>query len=142
MPLSERWEAAQLLYGGKVRTFARNSWRQIPFHEQEDVEQELLVVLYDCVIHYDPNRGASFNTFFQRSAKNKVISLIRHYSTKGRKGVAVSLEEESVAAAVDQFLATHSAEELAMFRMEITEYTDMHTEAEWAENRLAKRRVS
>jgi RNA polymerase sigma factor (sigma-70 family) len=122
LSLPERWEAAQQVYGGKVRTFARNSFRQIPDHDQADMEQEILIVLWQCVQKYDPNNGASFNTLFQQCAKNRIISLIRHYSTKSRTAAVVSLGEEAVAAAVDEYLAVHSAEELAMMRLEINTY--------------------
>lgn len=119
---SARWEAARRLYGGKVRTFARNSFRQIPGFDREDVEQELLIVLWNCVQKYDPNKGASFNTLFQGCAKNKVISLIRHFETQSRKAVVVSLGEDEVARAVDQYLAVSSAEEIGLMRMQISEY--------------------
>lgn len=121
MELADKWEAAQLSYKGKVNTFARNSFRQIPGYTVEDVEQELLVVLYECVIHYDPNRGASFNTYFQGSAKNRIISLIRHFNTKSRKAIVTSLDVDAVAAAVDAHVSVTSAEDRAMRIMELQE---------------------
>lgn len=126
--LADRWEATQLLYGQKVRTFARNSYRQIPDYEQSDVEQELLVVLWECVVHYDPNMGASFNTYFQRSAKNRVITLIRHYETKSRSAVTVSLGDDAVALAVESYLAVASAEEIGLMRLQISEYVTRYGE--------------
>lgn len=118
---AERFEQAQLKYGQKVRTFARNSFNQVPYHDLEDMVQELTIVLWECVRTYNPDRGASFNTFFQQSAKNRVISLIRHYQTKGRAGSTVSLDVEAVSWAVDEFLSDASAEDLALMRMEIRE---------------------
>lgn len=126
--VTDRWEATQVLYGQKVRTFARNSYRQIPDHEQCDVEQELLLVLWDCVIHYDPNMGASFNTYFQRSAKNRIITLIRHYETKSRSAPTVSLGDDAVATAVDGYLSVASAEEVGLMRLQITEYVTRYGE--------------
>lgn len=140
MELAEKWELAQHKYGGKVKTFARNSYRQIPGADQEDVEQELLVVLWECVVHYDPNRGACFNTYFQQSAKNKVISLIRHHQTKGRSGTTVSLSEEAVAWAVDETLSFAPAEDLAMMRVELRSYVEVHGEAALFDKRLGGRR--
>jgi DNA-directed RNA polymerase specialized sigma24 family protein len=142
MDLAHKWEVASTLYGGKVKTFARNSFRQIPDHEQNDVEQELLVVLWECVVHYDPNKGASFNTYFQQSAKNRVISLIRHYQTKGRTATLVSLTDEAVEAAVSEMLATTSAEELALMRMTIREFVLEHGEEALSRDRRRSRRAS
>ena len=122
----EKWQAAYLQYRGKVRTFARNSYRQIPGHTVEDLEQEILMVLWKCTTNYDPNRGASFNTLFQGSAKNRIISLIRHHSTKGRTGVTISLAEEAVSRAVDEFLASDSAEDRALRIMEVQEIVAEH----------------
>ena len=136
MELSEKWEAAQKMYGGKVRTFARNSFRQIPGAEQQDVEQELLVVLWECVMKYDPNRGACFNTYFQQSAKNKVISLIRHHQTKGRTGSVVSMSEDAVAFAVDEALSFTSAEDLAMMRVELRAFVEANGEEALYNKRL------
>lgn len=115
------FEQAQIKYGGKVRTFARNSYRQIPDHEVEDVIQELTVVLWECAVKYDPNRGATFNTYFQQSAKNRIISLMRRSRTKGRTGSTVSLDVEAVAWAVDEYLSDPSAESVALMRMDIRE---------------------
>jgi len=124
MDIGEKWELAQAAYAGKVRTFARNSHDSIPGYDQDDVEQELLIVLWECTVAYDPNKGASFNTYFQQSAKNRVISLIRHASTKSRSAVVVSLGIEAVAAAVDECLAITSAEDLALMRITIREYVN------------------
>lgn len=136
MELFEKWEAAQRQYGGKVSTFARNSYRQIPGAEQADVEQELLVVLWECVMKYDPYRGACFNTYFQQSAKNKVISLIRHHQTKGRTGSTVSMSEEAVAFAVDEAVAFTSAEDLALMRVELRAFVEKNGEAALFNRRL------
>lgn len=138
--LSDKWEAAQRLYGGKVKTFARNSFRQIPYSDLEDVEQELLVVLWECVVNYDPNRGACFNTYFQQSAKNKVISLIRHHQTKSRDGAVVSMSAEAVSDAVDEAISFTSAEELAMMRITLREYVSEHGQEALYDQQLGGRR--
>lgn len=119
MDMDARWSATYDQYKGKVRTFARNSYQQMPGYSIEDVEQELLVVLWECVRHYDPNKGASFNTYFQGSARNRVITLVRHFSTKSRKAVVTSLDVEAVASAVDQCFAQDSAETTAERRAEL-----------------------
>ena len=109
--LLERFEAAVSEHMGSIRTFARNSVRQLPHMSNEDIEQELLVVLWKCVRKYDPDRGASFKTLFQGCARNQVISLIRSANVKSRKGITVSLDDEDVAAAIQGIKAEGSAED-------------------------------
>jgi len=117
----ERWEAAQLAFHGKIRTFARGALAQLPHMDLDDIIQELNIVLWTCTVHYDPDRGAKFNTYFQGSAKNRIISLIRHANTKSRKAIVHSLDVEAVSAAVDALFSTADTEERVMMRMEIAE---------------------
>jgi RNA polymerase sigma factor (sigma-70 family) len=117
----EKWEAAQLAFHGKIRTFARGAVNQLPGLDMDDVIQELNIVLWTCTVHYDPNRGAKFNTYFQGSAKNRIISLIRHANTKSRKALVTSLDVEAVAAVVDSLLAIDNVEERALMRVDIAE---------------------
>jgi DNA-directed RNA polymerase specialized sigma24 family protein len=108
-----RFEAAAIEYRGTIRTFARNCVRQLPSTEIEDVEQELLTVLWKCVQNYDPDRGASFSTLFQGSARNKIIGLVRHNNTLKRKGeyLLTSLDAEDVSAAIEGLRSEASAED-------------------------------
>lgn len=132
MDLADKWEHAQRSYGGKVRTFARNARGRIRDYEQNDIEQELLIVLWECVRTYDPDRGgASFNTFFQRSAKNRVITLMRAASTKSRTAVLMSMTDEAVQSAVEDILTAPAAERAAIARLEVAELV-----AEWGEEVL------
>lgn len=108
---SQRFYDAQVKHKRTIRTFARNCVQQLPGYDIEDVEQELLVVLWRCVINYDPNKGASFNTLFQGSAKNHIISLIRHFETQKRKVYTVSLSDEAVAVVADSYLSQCSVED-------------------------------
>lgn len=124
LTIADRFEAAQVDYRGKIRTFARNSVNQIPGFDLEDIEQELLVVLWQCVIKYDPNKGASFNTLFQGCARNKVITLIRHGNTKGRKASVVSLDDEAVRLAVDEADRWGSAEDIVLANLSILDRFD------------------
>lgn len=117
----ERWQLAQARYQGTIRTFARNCVNQLPGFDLVDVEQELMVILWKCVENYDPNKGASFNTLFQGSARNRCISLIRTASTKSRSGITVSLDVEAVAMAVEEMLMEASVEERVMVREDIRE---------------------
>lgn len=125
-PFEEKWTLAQIRYKGTIRTFARNCVHQIPGMDLEDIEQELLVVLWKCVMNYNPDRGASFNTLFQGSARNKCISLIRTANTKGRKGVTASLTDEAVERMVDEVFEQQSTEDTVMLRMELQEYVSKH----------------
>lgn len=104
------WEAAYLAYKGKIRTAARNAAYVSPDHDIEDMEQELLLVLADSVKRYDPQRGATFNSFFWMRAKQRIHQLATRAKAQCRSGFTVSLEEEAVAAAIDQSLASVSAE--------------------------------
>lgn len=136
-----RWEAAYQAYHGKIRTFARNSYRQVPGMALEDMEQELLIKLAECVIHYDPNRGASFNTYVQQSMKNRIITLIRHASTKSRKATVVSLDEDAVRAVAERYMRAGDPEEEAINRIMLDEYiAENGTEALVARRR--KKRVA
>lgn len=127
--MPEKWEAAQKSFGKKLKTFARNSYSQIPGMSQEDMEQELLETLWWCTFDYNPNGGATFNTFVQTSWRNRIGTLKRSASTQKRACVTVSLDEASVAFAVDAILAdrswassdSQSAEDTALLRIMIRE---------------------
>lgn len=126
MDLTSKWEAAYEKFRGKTRTLANNAYKQMPGFSREDLEQELLLVLWECVKHYDPNKGARFNTFFQQSAKNRIITLIRHYSTKSRTALIVYLEEDAVRIAADSFLARSDVEDRVLNRIRLQEYVEKH----------------
>ena len=80
------------------------------------------MILWKCVRNYDPDRGASFNTLFQGSARNHCISLMRHGLTKSRNGVTAYLEEEAVAREVDSLIEGNSVEDRVLARMELQEF--------------------
>lgn len=145
-PFELQWDAALERYKGTIRTFARNFIGQIPYNSVEDLEQELRVVLWRCIKNYDPNRGASFNTLFQGSAKNHLISMVRTANTKGRTGIVCSLDVEAIAAAVDDFISTEAAEEGALRRMMLEEVIAEHgveaVQEALSSGRRIKRRVA
>lgn len=118
---SVKFDQAQVAFKGKIRTFARNCVRQLPGYDLEDIEQELLVVLWKCVLKYDPNKGASFNTLFQGCARNQVIQMVRRASTASRTAIVVNLEAEDLRRAVDAVFYQGSAEDSAMALFEIRE---------------------
>lgn len=126
MPLEERWQLAQERHLGTIKTFARNSYYKMPSFDREDVEQELLVVLYECVVNYDPDKGATFNTYFQQSARNKVISLIRYFEAKTRVANAqtMDLDDDAVRFAVEKAQRGVTSEDIALQRMELQKVYD------------------
>lgn len=117
--MPEKWAAAQTAFSHKINTFARNCYRQIPGYSVEDVEQELLEVLWWCTFDYDPHHGATFNTFFQTSAHNRISSLIRYSEAKKRKAEWTSLEDEAVRSEVEALLASNVVEDRAIDRCEL-----------------------
>lgn len=122
------FEEVKREWGGVCRTFAYNSSYKMPGYDVEDVEQELLVVLWECAKHYDSDNGAKFNTFLQRSLKNRVISLIRYAEAKVRcaNGMTVDLDAESVRREVDSVLSGRTAEDVALDRIQLQELVAEH----------------
>lgn len=129
-------------YGRKVKTFARNSYYLCPGWNPEDMEQEILEVLWKTSLSYDPSRGVKFNTLFQRNAVNRIISLKRHYSTQSRKAELVSLDIDAVRGAVEEFLTTVDAETRALARMEVQAYIAVHGEGDWHESKRGRTRAA
>lgn len=124
----QKWETAQREYGGKIRTFARNSYYKMPSFDVEDVEQELLVVLWECVVHYDPTKGAKFNTYFQQSAKNRIITLIRYHEAKRRTapGGVTTLDDDAVRAAAEEAMYSPTTEDRVFDRIALAEVIQEH----------------
>jgi DNA-directed RNA polymerase specialized sigma24 family protein len=129
-------------YGRKVKTFARNSYYLCPGWDPADMEQELLMVLWNTSQNFDPSRGCKFNTLFQRNAVNRIISLKRHYNTQSRKADLVSLDVEAVQGTVEEFLTTCDAETRALAAMEVKAYVAVHGEEGWHESRRGRRKVA
>lgn len=119
--VEEHYIKAQLQYRSVIRTFSRNCYYKLPGFDIEDVEQELLVVLWECVKNYDPTKGAKFNTFLQRSLKNRVVSLIRHAESQKRSANSrtVTLDDGAVRWAVERAQAGTTAEDIAVQRIEL-----------------------
>jgi DNA-directed RNA polymerase specialized sigma24 family protein len=123
--MPEKWAAAYAAYARKIKTFARNSYRAIPGYSQEDVEQELLEVLWWCTFDYHPNNGATFNTFFQTSARNRIASLIRFANTAKRGSGEVqttSLDIEELRDAIEETFACESVEDAVVRSITVREY--------------------
>lgn len=128
--LEQKWEAAQREYAGKIRTFARNSYYKMPGFDVSDVEQELLVVLWECVMNYDPTKGAKFNTYFQQSAKNRIITLIRYFAAKRRTAPVgiTTLDDEAIRDAVEETVYQKDLQETVLDRLLLEELVAEHGE--------------
>ena len=99
-----RWEAAKPAYDRKIRTYARQHFTSIPGFGQDDLESELLEVLWRCVQNYDPHSGATFNTFFWQAVHNRYTDLIKAAFRKKRQSDigCVSLDVAAVREAVEE----------------------------------------
>lgn len=116
------FELAQEMYEPKIATFAKKVWRFIPGFEQQDLEGELLEVLWVCTLRYNPDEsGATFNTFFWRCAKNRAISIERSAKAIRRYAEWVRLDPDEFVAVCDSLLSDFSAEEYALANLTATE---------------------
>lgn len=123
---TERFELARKAFRSKIRTYAYHA-RISAGIEQEDVESELLITLWRCVQAYDPDNGASFNTFAQRSFQHRIVSLVREHRAAKRypkTGPVVTLDAEILSSAIDARRSSFSAEDEALLRMSVGEVVD------------------
>lgn len=118
--LSVRFTAAQPAYKARIKSFAAKNFRTIPGFEKQDLEAELLEVLWLACMKYDPDNGACFNTFFWTCANRRFLDLHKAASRQRRVGdyKRVWLEADSVREAIAEFCES-SAEEEALARMEV-----------------------
>lgn len=119
---------AQVAYQSKIHTFARNSYHQIPGYSIDDMEQETLIVLWKCVQRYNPDAGATFNTFFWQSARNNISDMTSKAMTQKRQTEWFSplspveiLDEDSFTMICDQYLTEMSAEDWSDLRETVIE---------------------
>ena len=54
-------------------------------HEVDDLNQEALIHLNDCVSRYEPDRGASFETYFFGSLEYRLFDYLRRLDSIGRR---------------------------------------------------------
>lgn len=54
-------------------------------YSQEDIEQELRMILYNCFNQYE-NKGNHFSTYYHSSIRHFKILILRKYSTQKREG--------------------------------------------------------
>lgn len=120
--MPKKWDAAYTDYKKKIHTFARNSFFSVPGFAVEDMEQELLEVLWWCTFDYHPRNGATFNTYFQTAAHNRISTLIRASTTMKRSADVTSLDIDEVRAAIEEIFLDESAESTALRKISIREY--------------------
>jgi DNA-directed RNA polymerase specialized sigma24 family protein len=72
------------LYERKIRTFCRQTNPVLPGSTLEDLEQEIAMVLWKCVVGYDPDQGCKFSTYFWNAAIIRVRELVRNAGRQNR----------------------------------------------------------
>lgn len=117
----ENFSLALQRYRKVIKTYARNSYFVVPGYNADDMEQELLAVLWFVVQTYDPTKGAFFNSYMQQCFRNKIGSLRRETQAQKRTAEVVSLDVEAVQHAIDSRRTLPSAEETALLREECRE---------------------
>ena len=120
MSLAEtRFELAEEMYRSKIKTFARGTYGTIPGFQCEDMEAEILEVLWLCVKNYDPNKGARFSTFFWTAAKHKLTHLYRLKDAKKRNAEVVYIDPDALINIIDGCYEIFSAEDWAVALMSV-----------------------
>lgn len=73
------WELEEILlkYEPLIQNLAK--YHKVDNLDKEDVEQELRLVLIKCVENFNPDKGVQFDTYFTRSALNKINKLRRQH---------------------------------------------------------------
>lgn len=120
---AERFQTAYIAYEAKIRTYSRAHFRSIPGYDQDELEAELLEVLWTACRKYDPDRGATFNTCFWEFAKRRIIDMKRSAFRLKRVANlnAETLEEIGVQIAVEEATVRPSAEDEALARLAVEE---------------------
>jgi DNA-directed RNA polymerase specialized sigma24 family protein len=123
--IDQRWQLAQVAYASKIHTAAVQSSYVSRDHDVEDMEQELLVCLWECCSMYDPERGAIFNTFFWMRARQRIGQVRARQRTAKRGGgldiIHVDLDDDTIANEVSQIIYAPSAEDECIAWEEVRE---------------------
>lgn len=127
MPASDaqaRFDRAEPDYRRRINSYARQNFRALPGSDDKDLAQEILLVLWSACQDYDPNHGATFNTFFWGKVERRFLDLHKAASRKKRQGdyERVSLEAESVRLAVAERTLGDSAEDHYIAEMNVIEH--------------------
>jgi len=73
------WELEEILlkYDPLIRNIAK--YHKVATLDKEDVEQELRLVLLNCIKKFNPDKGVQFDTYFAHAALNKINELRRQH---------------------------------------------------------------
>lgn len=124
--LNYRFELAFPAYERKIRTFSRVHFKSVPGFGVDDLESEVYEVLLAVCEGYDPDSGATFNTYFWQSALNRLKDL-KKAAFRQKRAVnmnTVSLDEDSVRYVVESMNESPSVEEEFFARITVTERFD------------------
>lgn len=121
-----RFDLALPKYRRKIRTFSAIHTRDVPWSDYDDIQSEILEVLYLACCGYDPNCGASFNTYFWQAAINRLKDLKKSAFRQKRLANlnAASLDDESVREVVEELTMHGSPEEHLLARISVAERFD------------------
>lgn len=119
----ERFELARPAYRDKIKRYSNRYYRMIPGYEAQDLESDLVEVLWLACVSYDPNYGSKFNTFFWELVKRRFLDMRKRATRKKRAGdlTSISLDIDAVRAVVEQVTLGSSAEEEMLARIVVTE---------------------
>jgi DNA-directed RNA polymerase specialized sigma24 family protein len=106
-----RFPLVQPTYRPKIKSFARRNFHTIPGFEQQDLEAEILEVLWLACLKYDPDNGACFSTFFWTCAQRRFLDLNKAAGRKMRQGDyhRVWLDTDALSEVIDEFLSAASS---------------------------------
>lgn len=85
---------AFLKYKNGIRKFCRLYAANVRM-EVADLESEMYAVLHKCVLSYDPDKGASFNTLLWGAVYNRYRTIIIYNGRGKRAGYEVLVDTQS-----------------------------------------------
>lgn len=130
---SERFELAQVAYRKMIKAYAWQCAWILPGYDHQDLENELLEVLWLACKSYDPDKGMKFNTWFRQRVKQRFLDLEKSAKRKKRAGDydQISLDAADVRVAIENFLgditgdfeanSESSAEDIALANIRVQE---------------------
>lgn len=118
----QRFKEALKVYRPKIHTFAVNSVHSFAGVGVEDLEQEILMVLWKCLQTYDPNKAAGFSTYFWTTAKNKMVDLIKGMNRiKRQTEWFIMSDDATLARLINGVIEDSSAEDWAVIHETVLE---------------------
>ena len=107
--VNQRFLLASQAYGKKLKTYARNVHLNDVIYSREDIEQLLWQGLWTACQHYDPTKGARFNTFLQQIWRNQISKMKRSLAAKmhGPDVKKISMDHEDF---TEEVVETYHAE--------------------------------